>query len=157
MNIKTGTKSNIKALTISDESMDLDPNYDPSDFLHMPSKKETTVKIDYTNIKQEPQQQSQLYEQDSSFSMSEMLLYEKRTSKTEAGQSESSEMTVQSQVLDFSLHESYSQEIPPNENLNDVGIHDDLAISDSDEEQQHGDSSKNQSEGANDNDADLWF
>lgn len=140
--------------------MDLDPNYDPSDFLHMPSKKEPT--IDYTNIKQEPKSQSQLFEQDSSFSMSEMLSYEKRTTKIEHGQMqpESSDMT---QVLDFSLHETYSQEIqqrnqPLNESLDDVGIHDDLAISDSDEEQQQqGDSSKNQPENANDNDADLWF
>lgn len=144
--------------------MDLDPNYDPSDFLQMPSKKETSVKIDYTNIKQEPQSQSQIYEQDSSFSMSEMLLYEQQTTKLEPGQqSESSEVTVQSQVIDFSSQETYSQEMTlsqqntaQNENLDDVAIHDDLAISDSDEEQQQGDS-RNQSENANDNDADLWF
>lgn len=146
--------------------MDLDPNYDPSDFLQMTTKKETTVKIDYTNIKQEPQSQSQsqLYEQDSSFSMSEMLLYEKRTTKIEHGQqSESSEVTVQSQVIDFTSQETYSQEMAlpeqsaaQTESLDNVAIHDDLAISDSDEEQQQGDS-RNQSENANDNDADLWF
>lgn len=140
--------------------MDLDPNYDPFDFLQMSSKKETSVKIDYTNIKQEPQ--SQIYEQDSSFSMSEMLLYEKRTTKIEHGQqSESSEQTLQSQVIDFTSQEAYSQEraLPQqntaqNKNLDDVAIHDDLAISDSDEEQ--GDS-RNQSENVKDNDADLWF
>lgn len=149
---------------VLDESMDLDPNYDPSDFLQMPSNQESSVKMDYSNIKQEPKSQSQLFEQDSSFSMSEMLMYEKTTTKTEQGQSEIAEMTVQSQVLDFSSHETYSQEIqspqrnqPLNESLDDVGIHDDLAISDSDEEQQQGNSSKNQSENANDNDADLWF
>lgn len=142
--------------------MDLDPNYDPSDFLQMPSKKEAPVKIDYTNIKQEPRSQSQIYEQDSSFSMSEMLLYEKRTTKVEHGQqSESSEAAIQSQVIDFSSHETYSQEMAlpqqtQNENLDNVAIHDDLAISDSDEEQQQGDS-MNQSENANDNDSDLWF
>lgn len=144
--------------------MDLDPNYDPSDFLQMPSKKEAPVKIDYTNIKQEPQSQSQIYEQDSSFSMSDMLLYENRTTKVEHGQqSESSEVTIQSQVIDFSTQETYSQEmtspqqtITQNESLDNVAIHDDLAISDSDEEQQQGDS-MNQSENANDNDSDLWF
>lgn len=148
--------------------MDLDPNYDPSDFLQMTTKKDTSIKIDYTNIKQEPPSQSQIYEQDSSFNMSE-LLYEKRTTKIEHGlQSESSELTVQSQVIDFASQENssletYSQEmilpqqnIPQNENIDDVAIHDDLAISDSDEEQQQGDS-MNQSENANDNDADLWF
>lgn len=149
---------------LKDESMDLDPNYDPSDFLHMPSKKET--KVDYTNIKQEPQSQSQIYEQDSSISMSDMLLYENRQTKTEPGQmqSETLEMISQSQQMEYSTQETYSQEVqspqqnqPQNESLDDVGIHDDLAISDSDEEQQQGDSSKNQSENANDNDADLWF
>lgn len=146
--------------------MDLDPNYDPSDFLQMPMPSKKEIKIDYTNIKQEPQSQPQGYEQDTSFSMDEMLLYESRTTKTEHGQSqlESLELAVQSQVLEFSSQETYSQEAQSphqnpaqNEGLDDVGIHDDLAISDSDEEQQQGDSLKNQSENANDNDADLWF
>lgn len=151
--------------------MDLDPNYDPSDFLHMPSKKEPVVKIDYTNIKQEPTSQPQIYEQDTSFSMSEMLLYENRTTKTELGQAQtdSVEIDVQSQVLEYSTQETYSAQEQPvqlpqqnstqNEGLDNIGIHDDLAISDSDEEQQHGgDSSKNQSESVNDNDDDqLWF
>lgn len=148
--------------------MDLDPNYDPSDFLQMPSKKEPTVKLEYANIKQEPSSQPQLYEQDSSFSMSEMLMYEKRSTKTEhnQSQSETSEQTMPPQVFDFSsqgvMHQpqepqSPQQNVTQNESLDDVGIHDDLAISDSDEEQQQGDSSKNQSENANDNDADLWF
>lgn len=147
--------------------MDLDPNYDPSDFLQMPSKKEPSVKMEYTNIKQEPTSQPQLYEQDSSFSMSEMLMYEKRTTKTEhiQSQSESSEQMMPSQVFDFSSQEvhqpqepqSPQQNVAQHESLDDVGINDDLAISDSDEEQQQGDSSKNQSENANDNDADLWF
>lgn len=142
--------------------MDLDPNYDPSDFLQMPSEKEPSVKVEYANIKQEPQSQSQIYEQDSSFNMSEMLLYENRPTKIEM-ESETLEPTVQSQVLDFSSQEPYNtQDSPPqniaqNENLDHVGIHDDLAISDSDEEQQPGDLSKNQSENANDNDVDLWF
>lgn len=135
--------------------MDLDPNYDPSDFLHMSTKTETAVQIDYSNIKQEPQ--SQIYEQDSSFSMSEMLLYERGITKTEH-QSESSEMTVQPQVIDFSSHEIYAQETTsPNQNTPRNEIHDDLAISDSDEEQQQRLSSKNQFENANDNDTDLWF
>lgn len=154
--------------------MDLDPNYDPSDFLQMPSKKEPTIKLDYSNIKQEPQSQPQLYEQDSSFSMSEMLMYDKRPTKSEHGQtpSESSEQTLHSHGLDFSSQDVYqsqdAQSTQPisaqNESLDDVGIHDDLAISDSDEEQQQqqqqqsqGDPSKNQSENANDNDTDLWF
>lgn len=141
--------------------MDLD-NYDPSDFLQMSSKKETSVKIEYSNIKQEPQ--SQAYEQES-FSMSEMLLYEKRTTKLEhSQQSESSEMTVQSQVINFSSQETYSldmtssqQSTTQSDRLDDVAIHDDLAISDSDEEPQPGEISRNQSENANDNDSDLWF
>lgn len=154
--------------------MDLDPNYDPSDFLQMPSKKEPTINVEYSNIKKEPQSQPPIYEQDSSFSMSEMLMYEKRPTKLEPGQtpSESSEHTIQSHGLDFSSHEAYqSQEAqspqpnaPQNVSLDDVGIHDDLAISDSDEEQQPegggdgaDDSTKNQSENPNDNDADLWF
>lgn len=151
----------------SDESMDLDPNYDPSDFLQMSTKKELAVKVDYTNIKQEPQSQPQLYEQDSSFSMSEMLMYEKRPTKSEHGPSpsESSEQTLQTQSLDFTSQDVYQsqearspqQSTAQNESLDDVGIHDDLAISDSDEEQQQRDSSKNQSENANDNDTDLWF
>lgn len=147
--------------------MDLDPNYDPSDFLQMPSKKETNIKVEYSNIKQEPQSQPQNYEQDSSFSMSEMLMYEKRTTKTEPGQaqSESSTEQTQSQPNDFSSRDTpLSPTQSPsaqNESLDDVGIHDDLAISDSDEDQQQGGgggtTSKNQSENANDNDADLWF
>lgn len=149
-----------------DESMDLDPNYDPSDFLQMSSKKETNIKVEYSNIKQEPPSQPQNYEQDSSFSMSEMLMYEKRTTKTEHGgqaQSESSTDQPQSQVNDFAARDTpLSPTQSPsaqNESLDDVGIHDDLAISDSDEEQQQqgGTPSKNQSENANDNDADLWF
>lgn len=154
-------------LFFKDESMDLDPNYDPSDFLHMSSKKEPDVIIN-THIKQEPQPQSQMYEQDTSFSMSEMLLYDQRTTtKSEHGQiqSESSEMTVmQSQAVEFTSQETYSEDVQSpqpnaaqNEHIDDVGIHDDLAISDSDEEQQQGDSTKNQTENANDNDADLWF
>lgn len=141
--------------------MDLDPNYDPSDFLQMPSKKEPNIKIEYTNIKQEPQSQPQNYDQESSFSMSEMLMYKKRPTKIDHGQaqSESSIDQMQSQVLDFSSRDTpMSPPQPPAQSLDDVGIHDDLAISDSDEEQQHGDtSSKNQSENINDNDADLWF
>lgn len=156
--------------------MDLDPNYDPSDFLQMPCKKETNIKLEYSNIKQEPQSQPQNYEQDSSFSMSEMLMYENRPTKTEIGQaqSESSADQIQSQVLDFSSRDTPLSPSPPsagaaqsaaqgasapqNESLDDVGIHDDLAISDSDEEQQQGDtSSKNPNENTNDNDADLWF
>lgn len=149
-----------------DESMDLDPNYDPSDFLQMPSKKDTNIKVEYSNIKQEPQSQPQNYEQDSSFSMSEMLMYEKRPTKSELGgqaQSESSTDQMQAQPNDFAPHDTpLSPAQSPsaqNESLDDVGIHDDLAISDSDEEQQQqGDTpSKNQSENANDNDADLWF
>lgn len=145
--------------------MDLDPNYDPSDFLQMPSKKETNIKVEYSNIKQEPQSQPQNYEQDSSFSMSEMLMYEKRPTKTEHGgqaQSESSTDQTQAQANDFAPRDTpLSPTQSPsaqNESLDDVGIHDDLAISDSDEEQQPADTpSKNQSENANDNDADLWF
>lgn len=66
-------------------------------------------------------------------------------------------MTVQSQDLEFSSQgiQSPQNKTPQNECLNDVGIHDDLAISDSDEEQI--DSKLNQPENANDNDADLWF
>lgn len=143
--------------------MDLDPNYDPSDFLQMPSKKETNIKVEYSNIKQEPQTQPQNYEQDSSFSMSEMLMYEKRTTKTEHGsQAQSETDQPQSQGNDFVARDTpISPSHSPsaqNESLDDVGIHDDLAISDSDEEQQQGGTpSKNQSENANDNDADLWF
>lgn len=154
---------------ILDESMDLDPNYDPSDFLQMPSKKDTSIKLEYSNIKQEPQSQPQNYEQDSSFSMSEMLMYEKRITKTEHGQtqSESSIEVTQAQVLDFSSRDTPLSpqqqplslpQVASAPGMDDIGIHDDLAISDSDEEQQQGDtSSKNQSENANDNDADLWF
>lgn len=150
--------------------MDLDPNYDPSDFLQMSNKKETNIKVEYSNIKQEPQsQQPQSFEQDNSFNMSEMLMYEERTTKIEPGQAQSESSTTdqtQSHVLDFSLRDTPLS--PPqnasaqNESLDDVGIHDDLAISDGDEEQQQqqqqeDSSSKNQSENPNDNDADLWF
>lgn len=148
--------------------MDLDPNYDPSDFLQMSHKKESSIKTEYSNIKQEPQSQSHLYEQDSSFSMSEMLMYEKRSTKTEHGQiqSESSEQIMVSQGFDFTsqdMHQTQEAQLPQshtatNECLDDVGIHDDLAISDSDEEQPQADLSKNQSENINDNDGtDLWF
>lgn len=101
-----------------DESMDLDPNYDPSDFLKMPSRsqeptqQQEPMSMDYhnVNIKQEPQAHQQQYEHEDqhydqqSFDMSEMLRYQQP--------------------------EEHQQQ---QENIDDVGIHDDLAISDSDE------------------------
>lgn len=153
-----------------DESLDVDPNYDPSDFLHIksrPVQQEPAVKIEYTmNIKQEPQIQQQNYDSQSSFNMSEMLMYDRGSTKVEIEQQNTidtyQQQMITQQTTDYSLQSlQASQEPQQNENIDDIGIHDDLAISDSDEDEQqqkHQISSelmKNQGDNANDDD--LWF
>lgn len=157
--------------------MDLDPNYDPSDFLKMPSTSQTipshsqhqndSVNVEYAmniSIKQEPQStQQQTYEQQS-FDMSEMLLYQQKTI-------DESQIQLEQQD-EFPPDETQSQAtVQPvphhqhHENIDDVGIHDDLAISDSDEGDQDMDESKRDqadSENGNENDNNddgggLWF
>lgn len=137
--------------------MDVDPNYDPSDFLKMPprsreeSQQHAPETMDYhpVNIKQEPQTHHQSYEDeqyDQSFDMSEMLTYQQPQPPVEK---EEQHQAQQSQLL------------PDRENLDDVGIHDDLAISDSDEDDQNLIEPKLENTN-NDNDNDdegdgLWF
>lgn len=148
-------KCKLKQKYISDESMDLDPNYDPSDFLKMSSKdtnaqprvvnESESVSVDYTmniNIKQEPKshQPQSSYDQ-SSFNMSEMLMYKKEPESS--GEPSGS----QSQSLDHQ------------ENIV-AAIHDDLAISDSDEDEPDLDLAPKKEHSDNDNDDDgdgLWF
>lgn len=151
--------------------MDVDPNYDPSDFLQLTKpravQQDSSVKIEYTmNIKQEPQIQQQNYDSQNSFNMSEMLMYDRGPAKVEIDQQNTidtyQQQLITQQTTDYSLQNlQASQEPPPNENIDDIGIHDDLAISDSDEDEQqqkHQISSelmKNQGDNANDDD--LWF
>lgn len=120
------------------------------------------------NIKQEPQQN---YDSQSSFNMSEMLMYERDSMKSESSQQLLTEQRPEQQELqliageDFASHESsylpqesQSQQPPPinlqsEEHHDDVGIHDDLAISDSEEDEPQRNSPK---ENDNEND-DIWF
>lgn len=161
--------------TFTDESLDVDPNYDPSDFLHMGKKQiEQDYMIDL-NIKQESKSykdnSQEQQSSSSSFNMSEMLMYERKSIKSEmsihteeSGQYQQVQQT-QSQITEFTTQESHqstetSQIIvteQQSENI-DVGIHDDLAISDSDEEEQEQQHNISKSHSENpDNDDDLWF
>lgn len=137
--------------------MDVDPNYDPSDFLKMPtrSRDETsqssipeTPKFDYNaiNIKQEPQSQAYVDSQyDQSFDMSEMLNYQQPPPPLQ--------QEVEVEPEQAPLPPPPEQHTQP---LDDVGIHDDLAISDSDEDDQ--DFVEPKPDNDNDEEGDgLWF
>lgn len=153
---------------VSDESMDLDPNYDPSDFLKMSSNSKDvhssqsritneseSISVDYSmnvDIKQEPKShyQPSSYDQ-STFNMSEMLMYKKEPERSDSRSDAEMGGEVsgaQSQSL-----------IVPQENIV-AAIHDDLAISDSDEGEQGIDDGPKKELSDNDNDDDgdgLWF
>lgn len=152
-------------ISFSDESMDLDPNYDPSDFLKMSSTSKDSsqprvtyesesVSVDYSinvNIKQEPtsHQQQSPYDQ-SAFNMSEMLMYKE---EPEQGNSRS-EMKISGEPSGAQSQSSIVQQ----ENI--AAIHDDLAISDSDEDEQGANEGQKKVHSDNDNDDDgdgLWF
>lgn len=139
--------------------MDIDPNYDPSDFLQMPSTsgiKPQTQPMDVANaepssVKQEMElsQQSETFDQ-SSFNMSEMLQYKPTEGKRESTPSDRDELEEpQENVVD-----------QQSENPNHVAIHDDLAISDSDEDGRDGadaDDEKKDNNSDNENDDDDFM
>lgn len=149
--------------------MDLDPNYDPSDFLKMSSNlkdvhssqsrvptESESISVDYSmnvNIKQEPKshhQQQSSYDQ-STFNMSEMLMYKKEPEQSDSR----SEVEMSAEVSGVQSQSSIGQQ----ENIV-AAIHDDLAISDSDEDEQDidGGQKKAHSDNENDDDGDgLWF
>lgn len=147
--------------------MDLDPNYDPSDFLKMSSTSKDThssqprvtnesesVSVDYSmniNIKQEPtsHQQQSPYDQ-SPFNMSEMLMYKKEPEQSDPR----SDVEVSGEPSGAHSQSSIVQQ----ENI--AAIHDDLAISDSDEDEQAVNEGQKKVHSDNDNDDDgdgLWF
>lgn len=138
--------------------MDLDPNYDPSDFLKMPSFApkapqqqipNESIKVEYSmelNVKQEPHSQSQVYGEQS-FSVSETASYEQTVQIDALSQKD----TTQPSDIDTKLMRTESP---------DGGeIHDDLAISDTDEEDQGRQVPKEEGDhDENDDDGDgLWF
>lgn len=138
--------------------MDLDPNYDPSDFLKIgprdsqPSHGDS-ASVDYSmNIKQEPSSNSQsfLYDQ-SSFSMSEMLQYK----------ADPEQVDTQADV-DMGEPSGIQSQSSMGQQENIAAIHDDLAISDSEEEEEVANEDegvkKEPSDKDNDDDGDgLWF
>lgn len=151
--------------------MDLDPNYDPSDFLKIssnskdvqsaqgrfnePTSEYSIQTPDYAinvNIKQEPKSQQQQSSQDqstydlSSFNMSEMLIYKKESEQSDSRLEMGGETSG-----------TQSQSTAPPENI--AAIHDDLAISDSDEDDAETSGPKKEpSDNDNDDDGDgLWF
>lgn len=143
--------------------MDLDPNYDPSDFLKMSSNSKDmhnsqaseSVSVDFSmniNIKQEPRthQQSTAYDQ-SSFNMSEMLMYKNEPERSDLR----SEIELGGEPSNVQSHVPVAQQ----ENIV-AAIHDDLAISDSDEDDADANvgAKKERSDNDNDDDGDgLWF
>lgn len=150
--------------------MDVDPNYDPSDFLKMPSRNrdETsqasisdTPKFDYSaiNIKQEPQTHHQSYDDQhydqSSFDMSEMLQY-RQPNEAEYQQAAEQQAANEQAQMHVPEEPEPQQPQPP---LDDVGIHDDLAISDSSDDDNDFVEPKSENP-PNDNEDDgdgLWF
>lgn len=147
--------------------MDLDPNYDPSDFLKMSSTTKDThssqprvtnesesVSVDYSmniNIKQEPMSHQQHSPDDqSTFNMSEMLMYKKEPERSDSR----SEVEISVELSEVQSQSSIVQQ----ENI--AAIHDDLAISDSDEDEQGVNEGQKKLHSDNDNDDDgdgLWF
>lgn len=147
--------------------MDLDPNYDPSDFLKMSSNSKEThisqprvtnesesVSVDFAmniNIKQEPKShQPQSSYDPATFNMSEMLMYKKEPEQSDSR----SEVEMSGETSG-----TQSQSLVQQENIV-AAIHDDLAISDSDEDEQDLDvvPKKDRSDNDNDDDGDgLWF
>lgn len=151
-----------KHIPFVEESMDVDPNYDPSDFLNMQSRNRDdnsqsavseAPKFDYhaINIKQEPQTHQQSYDDqdqqyDQSFDMSEMLHYQQPREPV-------NEPVEQPLPI---LAEAEPLQQPPA----DVAIHDDLAISDSDEDDQDFVEPKADKSADHDNEEEgdgLWF
>lgn len=129
--------------------MDVDPNYDPSDFLKMPSTSREEPQQHYSNdsvntgfnpvnIKREPQSHQQDdYKDHHSFDMPQML-YE-QPQQEEPAQNQRSDSLERDDL---------------------VGIHDDLAISDSDEGEPESVEAKIENVAENDNEEDgvgLWF
>lgn len=147
----------------ADESLDVDPNYDPSDFLmsKMSNKKQTEQDFSIgSNIKQESKSYHEEHEEKSSFSMSEMLVYtpantdEQMQYQQSQSLSFTSEFSSQQAQQSMDITSSEQNTSQHNESIPDVGIHDDLAISsDSEDEQEQQNTSKSQADNA-DND---WF
>lgn len=136
----------------AEESSDVDPNYDPSDFLHMPKSK---PKHDDKGGDPSKSSKADHHNSDSqdSFNMAEMLIQERKEAAPDAH-------AMPSRSLDFASSELPTLTGAHNIDVDDVGIQDDLAISDSDEDEQEqkphtNDRSKSPADNVNDDD--LWF
>lgn len=147
-----------------DESLDVDPNYDPSDFLmsKMSSKKQTEQDFSIgVNIKQESESYQEEHEDKSSFSMSEMLVYAPAKAEEQMQYQQSQSLSFTSEFSSSQMQQSMDitssqQNISQhNEIIPDVGIHDDLAISSDSEDEQAAQQNTSKSQGDTaDND---WF
>lgn len=132
--------------------MDLDPNYDPSDFLKMPSSNKDNLSAQSQPEQIDPESLQSSSYQEQPFNMSEMLQYKIEEKDEELNPPET-----------FVAEEQLTQEAPSApqpETADHVAIHDDLAISDSDEDDNpRGETQKKEiSENENEEDGDgLWF
>lgn len=132
-----------------DDSLDVDPNYDPSDFLHLPkSRPKYDDKGEFSkNVKTE----HDITDSQGSFNMSEMLRERSNIISQESGYNS---------IPSLPSLPSFpgSQDI----DMGHVGIQDDLAISDSDEDEQDrkselNDTPNRQADSSNVKDDALWF
>lgn len=153
--------------SFADESLDVDPNYDPSDFLKMSGQKDqsstTQATAQYSlSVKQETTiSQFEPYERDppaqqqpqsSSYDLSSLPTYQPKDSQSQQQQPPSHMPYTPQQSEQVKLEGAMS---PLSETDR---LHNDLAISDSNEEEQNQTKPDNENDNENDDDGDgLWF
>jgi transcription initiation factor TFIID subunit 1 len=127
-----------------DESIDFDPNYDPSDFL---------MKKVAADDQQQQQQQQFSYQQESYENLQAGELVESQQQNYySASYSQGANMQEQIQEVEMQEQQMQQQEIQHSADVSGGGL-EDLEISDSDEEESKIEISQNTSK----EDEDLWF
>lgn len=141
-----------------DESVDIDPNYDPSDFLGLPNRSFNEPQQQQQPIQQELQQQQQndfhmqpdLQMQQDFYLQQQMQQQQQPQQQQHMEQQQNDQQQLQMQYQQLQMMDDF--------NSQNVGIHDDLAISDSDEENNLKMEITKEEPPENDNDdGGLWF